>query len=124
MQKLLQKSIDKLSDSQDAVALKLPSSIEALSIDLNDLREEVHDYQDDLVQALQGQLSLPKEGRAYLYLTLNARGGVEDINIVVSSSEELKEYLQSHLRNVVFPAFNKELVQEEKHTFCLTLHSE
>jgi hypothetical protein len=114
----LEESIAKIEGKHDKVdtrkQLATPHSIE---IPNRDKVEE--NYADALISCLRGSLHLPDYGEVKLEVTLKEDGSVEKVVVLKADSEKNRNYLETHLPHLKFPA-----VKKPEHTFVLTFCNE
>lgn len=80
-------------------------------------------YEEELVIYLESLLSLPEKGDVKLKLTLKREGNVQKIDILKTTSESNKKYVESTLIPCCFPSFGSHFKGEIAHTFTITLVS-
>lgn len=114
----LEESIAKIEGKHDKVdtrkQLTTPQSIE---IPNHDTIEE--SYAEALILCLRQSLHLPDYGEVKLKITLKEDGSVERLVVLKADSEKNRNYLETHLPHLKFPAIKK-----TEHTFVLTFCNE
>lgn len=76
-----------------------------------------------LGEKLKIELKLPENGDVSLKLTLNNRGDVASLEILSTTSEKNRRYVEVSLKALKFPPFGVNFPGEKQHTFTIKLAS-
>lgn len=76
-----------------------------------------------LIAVMQETLSLPEVGKVKIELTITSQGKVKHLKVLSSESELNREYLETHLHELIFPVREKGLFQHDDQTFVFAFHS-
>ncbi|MEX0961949.1 MAG: hypothetical protein WDZ28_03735 [Simkaniaceae bacterium] len=94
--------------------IDLPQKITTLQIDQTPKKEL--NYSERLLGYLQSTLILPEIGDVKVKITINKRGGLENLEILSSESQKNENYLKEALSRENFPS----MIQKKSKSFILT----
>lgn len=124
---LMRQSLEKL-ENPSKVTPKTPTKATTTPSKLSSLASEslAQDatYQRDLVAYLEDALEFPEKGKVRIKLSLKRDGGVQKLEIVETSSEKNKKFVETQIPGLSFPPFGRNFGSEIVHTFSITLSSE
>lgn len=107
--------------------ITVPKMIGELNIDRTIVSdpsgEDKYGYREEVMLLLKSLLRLPEHGNVKVELTLSRDGRVASVIVVSTDSKRNKEYVEKAIPEVVFPSFGKHFVNQQEHTFLITLAS-
>jgi hypothetical protein len=77
----------------------------------------------NLIAIMQETLSLPEVGEVKIELTITAEGKVKELKVLSSHSDLNRQYLETHLPELIFPVREKGLFKQGNETFVFAFHS-
>lgn len=81
-------------------------------------------YESSLATYLKKSLCLPEHGSVQLSITLDRKGLLKEIKVLLSPSSTNKQYVEKQLAQAHFPPFGPAFPGEKEHSFTLLLSSE
>lgn len=114
----IEKSLDALETQKTPpkIAFDTPKTIEKLQID--QIPDNKPSYSELLMASLQETLILPEIGEVKIKLTLKETGELLSLEVIHSSSEKNRLYLESELARQIFPPLNHKKSESFILTFC------
>ncbi len=107
--------------AKDSSTIDETAEIHSMQIDSIESAAQDQGYYLKLAACLRQSLRLPDIGDVKIYLSLDCKGSVVQVNIVYSENENNRRYVEKVLPTVAFPPFGRSLSDEKKHTFTITL---
>lgn len=138
--KNLEKNKQLLAKAQENIAKIRPTSDKVNSGKLQDLQDmnlkvaassipagkavgREFGYGDEIKNRLKLMLKLPDYGEVVLKLTLDRAGKVLKMEVVKSTTEGMRRYVEKSITGLMFPPFGGHFEGEPQHTFSITLSS-
>ncbi|MFY7842569.1 MAG: hypothetical protein ACOVOR_00925 [Rhabdochlamydiaceae bacterium] len=80
-------------------------------------------YEEQLIGYLKQTLVLPESGSVKVKINVDFSGRIVEVLIIETHSDANKKYLETHLKNLILPGFNKQVQKKYGTTFIFNFNS-
>lgn len=131
----MKKTRDKISALSSSINLEktpLPQELGSLQVDTLLLEEAENigkwetqeiSYSEEVAYRLKAALRLPDYGAVKIKLTIDLKGKVVKIETIQSESKKNKDYVESKIPTLIFPAFGQRFQGLSENTFVISLQN-